>query len=491
MKRSNSSKKWFILVLFAALMFALTNGSGVNAAGWPIGITVLYDNYTLTEGCTSDWGFACLIKGTDKCILFDTGTNGDILLRNMDKLQVSAGDVEVVVISHDHTDHTGGLASFLERNSNVTAYLPLTVSASLIKTVESRGAKVRLPDNLVQTCEEMCKGVRLADLTFMNQVEQFLILETPKGLVVITGCAHPGIVQIIQTTKQLLGKDIYFVFGGFHLLEFSDSEDLSIIDQFRSLGVRKVGASHCTGERAIALFKQQYGEHFVPIGIGPLPIPVVFEEVLPFRLIAYWKLDETEGGIADNSADDNDGIIHGEPVWKPTEGRKAGALQLDGIDDYMSTPFVLDPADGPFSVFTWIKGGKPGGVVISQIDGLDGSGETWLGTEPVSGKLMTGLVTPPAGRFSPKPLVSESVITDNQWHHIGFAWDGIYRSLYVDGIEVAKDAATQAALKPATGGLYISASKTLETGSFFSGLIDDIRVYNRALIAGEISALAH
>lgn len=256
MKRSSSSKEWLLIfVLFAALMFTLANGSSANAAGWPIEITVLYDNYTLTEGCTSDWGFACLIRGTDKCILFDTGTNGNILLENMDKLQVSAGDVEVVVISHDHTDHTGGLASFLRRNSNVMAYLPLTASAGLIKTVESRDAKVRLPDNLVQTCEEICKGVRLADLTFMNQVEQFLILETPKGLVVITGCAHPGIVQIIQATKQLLGKDIYFVFGGFHLLELSDSEDLSIINQFQSLGVRKVGASHCTGERAIALFK--------------------------------------------------------------------------------------------------------------------------------------------------------------------------------------------------------------------------------------------
>jgi hypothetical protein len=199
----------------------------------------------------------------------------------------------------------------------------------------------------------------------------------------------------------------------------------------------------------------------------------VFGDVLPFGLIAYWNLDETEGGIADDRAGDNDGVLHGEPIWKPTEGRKDGALRLDGIDDYMSTTFVLDPADEPFSVFTWIKGGKPGGVVISQIDGLDGSGETWLGTEAVSGKLMTGLVAPPAGQLIPKPLVSESVITDSQWHHIGFVWDGTQRSLYVDGIKMAKD------------------TTTLGAGSFFSGMIDDVRVYNKALNPGEIAALAH
>ena len=103
---------------------------------------------------------------------------------------------------------------------------------------------------------------------------------------------------------------------------------------------------------------------------------------------------------------------------------------------------------------------------------------------------MTGLMHPPLGGFKPEPLSSESVITDDQWHHIGFVWDGSYRSLYVDGVEVAKDtkALTQA-LMSSNGGLYIGASKDLDATGFFSGLIDDVRIYDGALTAEEIAAL--
>jgi subtilisin family serine protease len=207
--------------------------------------------------------------------------------------------------------------------------------------------------------------------------------------------------------------------------------------------------------------------------------------------VARWKLDETEGSVAQNSVSDNDGILHGEPLWQPAGGRKAGALAFDGIDDYVSTDFVLNPLDGAFSVLAWIQGGAPADVVVSQTDGIGGSGETWLGTEPSSGKFMSGLVAPAVGRFIPQPLKSESVVTDGQWHHIGFVWDGAYRSLYVDGVEVAKDTEAQKPLKSATGGLYIGAGKTLEATSFFSGLIDDVRIYNAALKAEQIKALAN
>ena len=102
---------------------------------------------------------------------------------------------------------------------------------------------------------------------------------------------------------------------------------------------------------------------------------------------------------------------------------------------------------------------------------------------------MTGLVPPAAGRFATQPLVSESIVIDDQWHHIGFAWDGSYRILYVDGTEVARDSAAQNPLKSADGGMYIGAGKALDVGTFFSGLIDDVRIYNVALTAYEIEAL--
>jgi gluconolactonase len=214
------------------------------------------------------------------------------------------------------------------------------------------------------------------------------------------------------------------------------------------------------------------------------------KEVLPVDLGAYWKLDEEEGSIAKDSAGENHGTVYGEPAWQPAGGKVVGALQFDGIDDYIETGFALNPADGAFSVFAWIKGGTPGQVVISQTDGA-GSGEIWLGADPLDGKLMTGLVPPAAGRFVPQPLVSESIITDGQWHHIGFVWDSSYRTLYVDGTEIAKDTAAQNPLKSADGGIYIGAGRNLETETFFSGLIDDVRIYNVALTADEIDTLVH
>ena len=244
-----------------------------------------------------------------------------------------------------------------------------------------------------------------------------------------------------------------------------------------------------TDESLYDIAPPPFGDGIVDVQDLILLAEHLFEEIFPPGLIAYWKLDEAEGSIAEDTAGDNDGVLLGEPQWQPAGGRKAGALQLDGIDDYVSADFVLNPMDGPFSVFVWILCSAPGGVVVSQVDGIGGSGETWLGTEPVSGKLMTGLVPPAVGRFIPQPLVSESVITDGQWHHVGFVWDGAYRSLYVDGTEVARDTTAQNPLQSATGGLYIGAGRNLDAGTFFSGLIDDVRIYDVALGAEQIEGL--
>jgi N-acetylneuraminic acid mutarotase len=248
-----------------------------------------------------------------------------------------------------------------------------------------------------------------------------------------------------------------------------------------------------------------WGEDYPPCDIAPLPFgdgivdindlillaEHLFEEIFPPELVAYWKLDETEGDIAQNSVSDNHGILNGDPIWQPDGGQVAGALEFDGIDDYLIADFVLNPADGTFSVFAWVKGGGPGQVIIFQIDssGTD-IGETWLGMDALSENLMTDLVPPPVGRFVPQPLISESIITDDQWHHIGFVWDGSYRILYADGIEVAKDTAPQNPLESAPGDLYMGAGETIGTGNFFSGLIDDVRIYNAALTSEQIAALA-
>ena len=190
-------------------------------------------------------------------------------------------------------------------------------------------------------------------------------------------------------------------------------------------------------------------------------------------LVAHYRLDETDGLTAKNSAAANDGTLHGEPLWQPSGGRRKGAIQLDGIDDYVSTGFVLDPSAGPFSAFAWVRGDAPGQVILSQMTGVN-----WLSTD-VKGKLMTGLSRPVGGRQAPGPLVSESVIADGEWHRIGVVWDGAARALYVDDVLVAED--SQPAVVGSIGGLNIGCGANLDPGSFLRGLIDDVRIYNRAV----------
>jgi len=194
------------------------------------------------------------------------------------------------------------------------------------------------------------------------------------------------------------------------------------------------------------------------------------KEVIDPTLVAHWPLDETEGMFAADSAGDNDAFVIGGTEWQPNGGQIDGALLLDGVSGYAITDAVLNPADGPFSIFAWVKGGAPGQVVVSQQ-----SVANWLAAD-AEGNLMTELKC--TGR-SAGFLFSETVITDGQWHHIGFVWYGTSRALYVDDILVDED--IQANLQGSDSGLYIGTGKTMEPGTYWSGLIDDVRIYNRVV----------
>jgi len=189
-------------------------------------------------------------------------------------------------------------------------------------------------------------------------------------------------------------------------------------------------------------------------------------------LIAHWKLDETEGAVAfDSAGRHHDATIMGAPLWQPEGGMIGGALQFSGMPNFATAEAVRDPSEGPLSVFAWIQGGAPGQVVISQQTGAN-----WLMADPATGALMTELKS--AGRQS-KALSSDVVITDGAWHRIGFTWDGSIRRLYVDDILVAEDTDTGPA--PSSGSLLLGCGATMIPTTFWQGLIDDLRIYGRAV----------
>ena len=271
------------------------------------------------------------------------------------------------------------------------------------------------------------------------------------------------------------------------LIALSEDGELCIAEAspagYRELGKGRILTGKCWTVPVLANGKI-YARNATGRLVGVELMPVA--EILPIELVAYWNLDETEGDIAHNSAGEEDGFLFGAPQWRPAAGKSNGALEFDGIDDYVSTPYIISPADGDFSVFAWIKGGAAGQVILSQQ-----SGANWLMAGAVDGALKTYLKEPATtGRnASPPgpPLTCPTVVTNGDWHRIGFVRGGSNRILYADGIEVARDIAIN--LEPATGGLYIGAASNLGSGSFFWGLIDDVRIYETALSAEEIAAL--
>ena len=230
----------------------------------PLRITVVYNNVPYAPELTTAWGFAAVIETGRGTVLFDTGGDGPTLLANMQQLGIDPKSIDVVVLSHIHGDHTGGLADLLAHRPNVTVYMPRSFPDAFRRAVERRGARiehVRDPRHLfanLYSTGEMGEGTD----------EQALIIDTSTGLVTLTGCSHPGIVDVATAARTYRDKEIHLLMGGFHLDEQGDRSLRATLQALQELGVQKVAPSHCTGDRAIALFRKQWGNDFVEGGCG-------------------------------------------------------------------------------------------------------------------------------------------------------------------------------------------------------------------------------
>jgi len=173
-------------------------------------------------------------------------------------------EVELVVIPHNHGDHTGGLLPFLAKNSQVDVYLPAATPESFVKDAKAHAASV----SVVTKPIEICKGVFVVGPLGDKIIEQALVVDTPQGLVIITGCSHPGVVAIAKKAKEHLGRDIFMILGGTHLLNHSDEDLQRVVEDLKGMGVQKVGATHCSGDKAIAKTKEALGDGFVTMGVG-------------------------------------------------------------------------------------------------------------------------------------------------------------------------------------------------------------------------------
>ena len=229
-------------------------------------IKVIFNNISFNQNLKTAWGFSCFIEGFKNNVLFDTGSDGKILLENMKIMGINPESVDVIVISHNHYDHTGGLKDLLFKNSKPVVVIPESFPEIFSNNISSMGANIRTISGPTRLFENVYSSGEMNNKT----TEQSLVLDTSRGLALITGCAHPKITKIVKEAKKNFKKDIYLAAGGFHLKGLSKGGIKEIITDLKQSGVKKVAPGHCTGELAILMFKKAWGENFLEGGVGAL-----------------------------------------------------------------------------------------------------------------------------------------------------------------------------------------------------------------------------
>ena len=232
-------------------------------------VNVIFDSKSLDSKFHTGWGVSFLV---DKTVLFDTGENGNLLLSNMKRLRVDLNSIQHIVISHNHYDHTRGLWELLKMRKNLTVFVCPQSSIEFKKRVTNYGGIVIEKSNITEIEKNIfLTGAMQGYYKTIEIFEQSLVIRTKNAVSVICGCAHPGILQILDKVKQhFKNEDIDLVLGGFHLMELGKHRVESIIYGFQQRGVRRVAPTHCTGSEAEKLLKDTYRDNFISVKVGQI-----------------------------------------------------------------------------------------------------------------------------------------------------------------------------------------------------------------------------
>lgn len=213
------------------------------------------------------WGVSFLI---DEDVLFDTFGDLKVLLNNIRKFNIDISKIKHIVLSHDHWDHVGGLWYLINNRKDITVYICSGFKQETKDKIASFGVNVVEVSPLTMIKKDLFSSGQIQAFYAGNSLfEQALVIKFLKNLTVITGCAHPGIVNIIDTVKKyFLREKVSFVMGGLHLKDSSNLQIEEVISALKARGISKVASMHCTGKAATKLLKKRFGINFLRVVEG-------------------------------------------------------------------------------------------------------------------------------------------------------------------------------------------------------------------------------
>lgn len=230
----------------------------------PLRITVLYDNRSTDPALKEAWGFSALLEQDGLNLLFDTGGDSPTLLKNMAALGISPTQIQRIFLSHFHEDHTDGLAGLIQAGAQPEKIYFLAATPEAYKArFQALGPyqEITAPAHLIAnwyTTGEISE----------NTPEHALITRFPQSQVLLTGCAHPGIVRVTQRAYTQYSAPFTWVGGGFHLKDASAESVDHTLAELNALPIQTLSPAHCTGDSAIAHIQASLGQRARPLQVG-------------------------------------------------------------------------------------------------------------------------------------------------------------------------------------------------------------------------------
>jgi len=286
----------------------------------------LYDAFGKDSTLTKDFGFSCITKYQGKTILFDAGSNADIFKKNTKKLGIDLTKIDIVVVSHGHFDHLNGLDYLLQINPKVKIYFPYDIFWGAPVPFDAKGQEPTIKDSLptymqyfdggntkfsinqsgrfwnaniefVKTSKQILPGLTIVATSSQymgyfscypgrsfvegqfdqkqdackntNLPELSLSMKTDKGQVLIVGCSHTGVENIVKQAQGVTTDKMELVYGGFHLIPFDRAQTIHFVNLFKNdLKIHRVAPAHCTGHLAFKLLRDFYKTDYLYAGLG-------------------------------------------------------------------------------------------------------------------------------------------------------------------------------------------------------------------------------